>query len=147
MLVMLRHTLRHSTYLTSQPLKEHLTHDHRYNNSQEVRGYPDLSANGQDILIIFDEAWMNVDGTSASTPIVGGLISLINEQRKNVGKSTVGFINPVLYANPSALNDVVTGTNAGCSTNGFSAVSGWDPVTGLGTPDYQRLLTIWNALS
>ena len=147
MLAMLRHTLLRSTCPKSQLLKEHLTHDHRYNNSQTVRGYPDLSANGQGILVVFNGGWANVDGTSASTPIVGGLISLINEQRKNAGKSTVGFINPVLYANPGALNDVVTGTNAGCSTNGFSAVSGWDPVTGLGTPDYQRLLAVWNALS
>jgi tripeptidyl-peptidase-1 len=44
----------------------------------------------------------------------------------------VGFINPVLYANPWALNDVKKGGNRGCGTSGFRAVTGWDPVTGLG---------------
>ena len=43
----------------------------------------------------------------------------------------MGFINPVLYANPSALNDITKGNNPGCLTSGFSAVSGWDPVTGM----------------
>jgi tripeptidyl-peptidase-1 len=43
----------------------------------------------------------------------------------------VGFINPVLYANPSALNDIKKGNNPGCLTSGFTAVSGWDPVTGM----------------
>jgi tripeptidyl-peptidase-1 len=58
----------------------------------------------------------------------------------------VGFINPVLYANPSALNDIKKGNNPGCLTNGFSAVSGWDPVTGLGTPNYTKLLKVFMAL-
>ena len=43
----------------------------------------------------------------------------------------MGFINPVLYANPSALNDIKKGNNPGCLTEGFTAVSGWDPVTGM----------------
>lgn len=119
----------------------------RYNNSQAVRGYPDISANGNGIAIIFQGEFILVDGTSASAPIIGGVISLINEQRKNDGKSTVGFINPVLYANPSALNDITSGDNPGCSTNGFAAVPGWDPVTGLGTPNYEKLLEVWMALA
>jgi hypothetical protein len=56
---------------------------------------------------------------------------LINEERANAGKKSVGFINPVLYANPSALNDIKKGNNPGCLTEGFTAVSGWDPVTGM----------------
>ena len=41
----------------------------------------------------------------------------------------------------SALNDVTSGSNTGCgfSDVGFSAVKGWDPVTGLGTPNYAAL--------
>ena len=97
--------------------------------------------------MVFNGSFIQVDGTSASAPIVGSVISLINEQRLHAGKSTVGFINPVLYANPSALNDITSGDNPGCGTNGFTAVSGWDPVTGLGTPNYQKLLAIWMALS
>ena len=31
------------------------------------------------------------------------------------------------------------GDNPGCSTNGFKAATGWDPVTGLGTPNFAKL--------
>ena len=41
-------------------------------------------------------------------------------------------MNPALYSNPWMLNDITNGTNPGCGTVGFSAVPGWDPVTGLG---------------
>ena len=33
------------------------------------------------------------------------------------------------------------GSNPGCDTNGFNATKGWDPVTGLGTPNFAKLLT------
>ena len=63
-------------------------------------------------------------GTSASTPIVAAVINRINEERLNAGKGPIGFLNPSLYANPSMLNDITNGTNPGCDTVGFSAVSG-----------------------
>lgn len=63
-------------------------------------------------------------GTSASTPIFAAVINRINEERLNVGKKPIGFLNPSLYANPSMLNDITNGTNPGCSTDGFSAVPG-----------------------
>jgi len=44
------------------------------------------------------------------------------------------------------LTDITSGANAGCGTNGFSAVTGWDPLTGLGTPDYEALLAVFLAL-
>ncbi|KAK5708507.1 hypothetical protein LTR17_020638 [Elasticomyces elasticus] len=75
-----------------------------------------------------------------AAPIWGSVITLINQQRTIAGKGPVGFLNPVLYANPWAPNDVTNGSNPGCGTNGFTAVKGWDPVTGLGTPNYHRLL-------
>lgn len=118
----------------------------QYNNSRNVRGYPDISAIGHNLLTVSNSGSLLADGTSASAPIVAGLITLINQQRLAKGKSNVGFINPVLYANPSAMNDVVSGNNPGCGTNGFSAVPGWDPVTGLGTPNYAKLLQVWMAL-
>ena len=37
-----------------------------------------------------------VDGTSASTPLVASIITLINDARITAGKSTVGFINPIV---------------------------------------------------
>jgi tripeptidyl-peptidase I len=119
---------------------------HRYNNSQKARGIPDVSANGLNTLIAVGGKWGLTGGTSASAPIVGSIITLINEERIKIGKGRVGFINPVLYANPWALNDIVEGANPGCGTNGFNAVDGWDPVTGLGTLNFEELLRVWMAL-
>jgi tripeptidyl-peptidase-1 len=82
-------------------------------------------------------------GTSASAPTFGSIVTLINEERVKAGKPTVGFINPTLYANPGAFNDIVSGGNQGCGTPGFTAVEGWDPVTGLGTPNYEKLLQVF----
>ena len=118
----------------------------RYNNTKRVRGIPDISANGLDTLIAVGGKWILIGGTSASAPIVGSIITLINEQRIKAGKGPIGFINPVLYGNPWALNDIVEGGNPGCGTNGFDAVEGWDPVTGLGTLDFEKLLGVWMAL-
>jgi tripeptidyl-peptidase-1 len=44
------------------------------------------------------------------------------------------------YANPQAFNDITTGNNPGCGTNGFPAMAGWDPVTGMGSPNYSAML-------
>lgn len=65
------------------------------------------------------------------------MMTRINGERLKVEKGTVvGFINPVLYANPQALNGVVTGNNTGCSGEvGFNAAKDWDLVTGLETLD------------
>jgi len=59
------------------------------------------------------------------------------------GKGSIGFINPTLYEYPEVLNDIVIGGNQGCGTPGFTAVEGWDPVTGLGTPNFPKMLELW----
>lgn len=115
----------------------------QYNNSRTVRGYPDVAANGANYVVAVDGTISLIYGTSASSPTFGSIITLINEQRVNSGKAAVGFINPTIYANPSAFNDITTGGNQGCGTAGFTAVTGWDPVTGLGTPNYAKLLAIF----
>ncbi|KAF7909907.1 uncharacterized protein EAF01_003625 [Botrytis porri] len=110
------------------------------------RGIPDVSANGDNIATFVGGTFILNGGTSASTPIFSSVINLINEERLAIGKSTVGFINPVLYANPHVMNDITNGSNPNCGTAGFSAVSGWDPVTGLGTPNYPKLLELFLSL-
>jgi hypothetical protein len=37
----------------------------------------------------------------------------------------------------------VDGANYGCGIKGFNVSKGWDPVTGLGTPDYLRLRDLY----
>ncbi|MCJ1227495.1 hypothetical protein MMC12_004151 [Toensbergia leucococca] len=118
----------------------------RYNNTQKSRGFPDVSANGANYVIAIDGTFSLVFGTSASSPVVGSIITLVNELRINLGKGPVGFLNPTLYSHPSALNDITSGGNMGCGTPGFTATTGWDPVTGLGTPNFPKLALLFLGL-
>lgn len=70
-----------------------------------------------------------IGGTSAATPLFASILTRINEERLAAGKSVVGFVNPTLYANPGAFHDITIGNNSECDTDGFFAVTGWDPVT------------------
>lgn len=44
------------------------------------------------------------------------------------------------YNNTQAFHDITVGNNFACHGKGFEAAVGWDPVTGLGTPNYPALL-------
>jgi tripeptidyl-peptidase I len=106
------------------------------------RGYPDVAAIGQNVIIVSGGQTGAVAGTSCSSPIFASVVGLLNDQLLAAGKSPLGFLNPWLYSTASsALNDITTGSNPGCSTNGFSAKAGWDPVTGLGSPNFAKLKT------
>ncbi|KAF7975943.1 hypothetical protein HWV62_8231 [Athelia sp. TMB] len=117
----------------------------QYNNSGTSRGYPDLSANGANYAVAVDGNFSLVYGTSASAPVVGAILTMVNDARITVGKAPIGFINPTIYSPDfaCAFNDITSGTNPGCGTVGFSAVKGWDPVTGLGTPNFPKLVAKW----
>ena len=82
-----------------------------------------------------------VAGTSCASPTAAGVISLLNDLRLAAGKPSLGFLNPFLYQAASSLNDITGGASSGCgfSEPGYTAVAGWDPVTGLGTPNYAKL--------
>ncbi|KAJ7788662.1 family S53 protease-like protein [Mycena olivaceomarginata] len=105
------------------------------------RGFPDVAAQGENFEIAWDTELGTVDGTSCSTPTFASIIALLNDGLVAAGKPTLGFLNPLLYsaAGRAALNDIKTGNNPGCNTNGFPATTGWDPVTGLGTPNFAAL--------
>lgn len=106
------------------------------------RAFPDISTQGVDFEVVIDGSVEGVSGTSCASPTLASIISLLNDQLIAAGKSPLGFLNPFLYSTGvSALNDITSGSNPGCSTNGFPAKAGWDPVTGLGTPDFKKLLT------
>lgn len=105
-----------------------------------ARGYPDVATQAFGYLTIIDGGIQVIHGTSGSTPVFASIISMINNERLAIGKRPVGFINPVLYQYPDILNDITTGANEGCGFDpAFRASWGWDPVTGLGTPDYERM--------
>lgn len=102
---------------------------------------PDIAAQATNVEIYSGGQALGVAGTSCATPIFASTISLLNDELIAAGKSPLGFINPFLYANPGALNDITSGNNPGCNTDGFTAGTGWDAVTGLGSPNYAALKT------
>lgn len=113
------------------------------------RGFPDVSALGHNYLIYLSDRWTIVDGTSCSTPVWGALISLWNDLLLNANKPTLGPVAPLLYQiydqNPAAFNDITQGNNncseSACCKYGYTTSTGWDPVTGLGTPNFNAITT------
>ncbi|KZT64349.1 subtilisin-like protein [Daedalea quercina L-15889] len=106
------------------------------------RGFPDVATQAQDFEIVTGGAAEPVSGTSCASPTFASIISLLNDELIAAGKSPLGFLNPWLYSTAaSALTDITSGDNPGCNTDGFSATTGWDPVTGLGTPVFSKLKT------
>ncbi|KAK3066974.1 hypothetical protein LTR53_016422 [Teratosphaeriaceae sp. CCFEE 6253] len=111
------------------------------------RGYPDVSANGANLAMYVNQTLQHYLGTSLSTPLWASVIALINTERQAIGKGPVGSINPVLYQHAiGVLTDIRNGSIPGCGSPGFSAVEGWDPASGLGTPRYPDLLKLFLSL-
>jgi len=88
--------------------------------------------------------WYDIGGTSLSSPEWAGLVAIADQ----IHGSNLGFINQKLYdiaANPASYAsdyfDITTGNNTSDpSVTGYPATTGWDPVTGLGTPNASFLL-------
>jgi len=109
------------------------------------RGYPDISALGgqtNPYCVLVDGSWGGVAGTSASCPVAAGVFSKLNEVRMAAGGKPLGFLNPFIYQNPSGFNDVKSGKNNDGRGAGFDATKGWDPATGLGTPNFEALAKV-----
>merc|ERR1711977_706648 len=107
------------------------------------RASPDVSLLGEQFAILINGQTIARDGTSASTPSWGGVISLLNEECLSAsgGSKTLGFVNPLFYQNPDAFTDITKGSNAIGSNakSGWKCTEGWDAVTGLGTPQFPKL--------
>ncbi len=110
------------------------------------RGYPDISALAAFYSVVYaEEMDLTVAGTSASTPVMSAMLSLINAARRMNGQSSLGFVQPLLYSQGNSfIKDIVSGNNSClesetgieaqcCPVQGFTAQTGWDPVTGLGS--------------
>jgi subtilase family serine protease len=115
-----------------------------------MRGVPDVAfqASSRTGTLVYDTApgaggWFIVGGTSCSAPQWAGLVAIADQ----IAGHGLGQINPTLYRLAAGPNygtyfyDVTTGNNqADPSIPGYPATTGWDPVTGLGTPDAATLV-------
>ncbi|RDW58856.1 hypothetical protein BP6252_13332 [Coleophoma cylindrospora] len=127
------------------------------------RGFPDVSAQGWAFQYLGKNASTDEFdhilgyGTSAAAPTFASVISLLNSARLSAGEAPLGFLNPWLYSvGKEGLNDVVHGGSKGCTGvdvysglptphvpyASWNATVGWDPVSGLGTPDFRKLLVL-----
>ena len=100
------------------------------------RGVPDVAGDadpetGYDILV--DGSSGVVGGTSAVAPLWAALVARLNQ----TAPQPLGFFNATLYANPAALNDILSGNNGA-----YSAGPGWDACTGLGSPNGAKLAAL-----
>jgi tripeptidyl-peptidase-1 len=128
-----------ATYKTTATLPD----SSLYNNTG--RGYPDVSALGgtkNTYCVATGGRFAGVAGTSASSPVVAGVFAKLNGIRLAAGKPSLGFLNPFIYQNPSAFQDVKLGVNNAGTKYGFKAVEGWDAATGFGTPDFAKLAAL-----
>ncbi|KAI0349765.1 family S53 protease-like protein [Trametes cingulata] len=114
------------------------------------RAFPDIAAKADNFVIYEAGIFFHIQGTSAASPTVASIIALINDRLASKGRPPLGFLNPWLYKEGyKAFTDINTGNSSvRCSQNdtlrGFEAVDGWDPVTGLGTPRFDKLLDLLN---
>jgi subtilase family serine protease len=123
------------------------------------RGLPDIAFNADPITGVATVVHLSkkttvllpIGGTSVGAPVWGGIIALANQfmHRRS------GFLNPALYNqgrsthDKHTFHDIVTGNNAYTlnigdqvfTIPGYNAHPGWDPTTGLGTPDVASLMT------
>ncbi|MHB8571887.1 MAG: S53 family peptidase [Candidatus Dormibacteria bacterium] len=101
------------------------------------RGVPDVAGDADPVtgyVVRVHGQLQVVGGTSAVAPLWAALLARVNQARG----SGSGFINPALYgAHPAVCNDVSQGGNGA-----WSARIGWDPCTGLGSPNGPRLLSL-----
>jgi kumamolisin len=115
--------------------------------SKTLRNGPDVAAEANfDFYFCSNQSGCStgLGGTSFAAPMWAGYMALANQQAVAKGVPAPGFINPTIYplglssGHANAFHDVTSGSN------GFPAVSGYDLVTGWGSPNGPGLI---NALT
>ncbi len=123
--------------------------------STTMRNVPDVALTADNVFVVYHNGNNGTSGgfggTSCAAPLWAGFTALVNQQAVASSGTTVGFLNPALYAIGAGTNyaacfhDITTGNNIGSGTPGlFYAVAGYDLCTGWGTPNGTNLI---NALA
>jgi len=126
-----------------------------YFNAQG-HAFPHVAALGSQVLIESQSNIEPVGGTSASSPIFAGVVTLLNDYVNTKTGMPLGFVSPLLFKMArecsTCFTDITVGDNictedgCGSSCTGFVCTKGWDPVTGLGTPNYPAMLAYIKAM-
>lgn len=115
---------------------------------------PDIAANADwtvsPYLLVVDGAPQGNGGTSAASPLIASLLTLINASRIAAGKARVGYVTPQLYQasatgapiGAGGCTDVRAGDNDTAAVGGYAAGTGFDAVSGWGTPNGTALLNL-----
>jgi hypothetical protein len=116
--------------------------------STTLRNVPDVSAEAD-----CDNWWCadgscqgGIGGTSLSTPRWAGFMALVNENAANSNAPSAGFLNPTIYgigtgsSYDSEFHDITSGSNNNGLGQQYNAVTGYDLVTGWGSPNGQSLI-------
>jgi subtilase family serine protease len=126
-----------------------------FQDDNKQRGVPDVAINGDalnsGVIVVWGGKPFRFGGTSAGSPQWAGIVALADQ----MGGHRLGSINKSLYhigksdAYGTAFHDVTAGDNSctvlackGVAVQGFPAAPGWDPATGLGTPDVANLIPL-----
>ncbi|KAJ7274724.1 peptidase S8/S53 domain-containing protein [Mycena rebaudengoi] len=108
------------------------------------RGYPDVAVQWWGLDFVVKGIAFVTGETSFSSPIFASIVALINDRLVAAGKPVLGFLNPWLYANSKAFTDITEGHNSGlecpASSVAFDATKGWDALTGVGSPVFDKFL-------
>lgn len=125
------------------------------------RAVPDVAAIGEFVRFCSNgNCGATFEGTSVAAPIYGGFVSTLNEYLLANNQPRLGFLNPLLYKlkkvagfePPAVQTDITIGNGRLRRTGvpgiddqggilnyfGWNTETGWDPVTGLGTPNYEK---------
>ncbi len=109
------------------------------------RGLPDVSGNADPdtgLAMYENGSWSTAGGTSAAAPMWAAIVAIADQMAGH----PLGFINPALYKIAAGarylqdFHDITSGNNTNGQVVGFNAIPGWDPVTGLGSPNAANLL-------
>jgi xanthomonalisin len=112
--------------------------------STTLRNAPDVAAeaNFDNPTVVNGSLLTGFGGTSFAAPRWAGFLALVNQQSVANKRGTVGFVNPALYSSGASasgskvFHDITSGSNPPSvgEGSGFSALPGYDLVTGWGSP-------------
>jgi subtilase family serine protease len=87
-------------------------------------------------VLVYDSfigGWADVGGTSVGAPNWSAIIAIADQYHG----SGLGLVNALLYGfeGTKAFHDVTVGSNTAYPGTGYQATTGWDPATGVGSPN------------